>query len=71
MHDDVVGNSRPVGVDVASGVEATPGRKRPERLAAFIRNARKAKGAARTQTTRGADATRYENDFRIEGVPQP
>lgn len=30
----------PWGVDVASGVEAEPGRKSPERLAAFIKNAR-------------------------------
>jgi phosphoribosylanthranilate isomerase len=35
----------PWGVDVASGVEATPGRKDPERLAAFIRNARESKTA--------------------------
>ena len=34
----------PWGVDVASGVEATPGRKDPERLASFIRNARESKG---------------------------
>jgi phosphoribosylanthranilate isomerase len=35
----------PWGVDVASGVEATPGRKDPERLASFIRNARESKAA--------------------------
>jgi phosphoribosylanthranilate isomerase len=35
----------PWGIDVASGVEAAPGRKDPERLASFIRNARESKAA--------------------------
>lgn len=33
---------RPFAVDVASGVEASPGVKDPERIAAFVRNARAA-----------------------------
>jgi phosphoribosylanthranilate isomerase len=33
---------RPWGVDVASGVEATPGSKDPEKVARFVRNAREA-----------------------------
>ncbi|HEY6412372.1 MAG TPA: phosphoribosylanthranilate isomerase [Edaphobacter sp.] len=35
----------PWGVDVASGVEAEPGRKDPEKLVAFLKNARESKAA--------------------------
>jgi phosphoribosylanthranilate isomerase len=37
---DAIQNLRPWGIDVASGVEQTPGKKSPEKLAAFIRKAR-------------------------------
>jgi phosphoribosylanthranilate isomerase len=37
---EAVTGLEPWGVDVASGVEAVPGKKSPERLDAFIRRAR-------------------------------
>jgi phosphoribosylanthranilate isomerase len=44
LRDDNVANAisrlNPWGVDVASGVEAQPGKKSPEKLAAFIHAAR-------------------------------
>lgn len=39
---EAIGMLRPWGVDVVSGVEATPGRKDPARVRAFISNARTA-----------------------------
>jgi phosphoribosylanthranilate isomerase len=38
---EAISRLNPWGLDVASGVEAEPGRKSPEKLAAFISNARK------------------------------
>jgi phosphoribosylanthranilate isomerase len=43
---DAIAALRPRGVDVASGVEAAPGVKDPQKLRAFIRNARVAAGTA-------------------------
>ena len=37
---DAIQTIRPYAVDVASGTESSPGIKDPERLRAFIRNAR-------------------------------
>jgi phosphoribosylanthranilate isomerase len=43
---EAISELNPWGVDVASGVEKGPGRKDPDKLASFIRNARAAKNIA-------------------------
>jgi len=54
LNPDNVGEAivtlRPWGVDVASGVEAKPGRKDPAKLKAFVENARIAATKARLET---------------------
>ena len=40
---EAVSKLAPWGVDVASGVESTPGHKDPEKVPAFVKNARNAK----------------------------
>jgi phosphoribosylanthranilate isomerase len=42
---DAIALVRPWGVDVASGVESTPGRQDPDRVARFVRAAREAAGS--------------------------
>ena len=50
---DAIGQVRPWGVDVVTGVEASPGRKDPRRLRAFVSAA---KAAARPAHEPVADA---------------
>ncbi|MGQ9902089.1 MAG: phosphoribosylanthranilate isomerase [Fimbriimonadales bacterium] len=44
---EAIRTARPAGVDVSSGVEAAPGRKDPDKVRQFVRNAKTALEAAR------------------------
>jgi phosphoribosylanthranilate isomerase len=43
---EAIRSARPFGVDVASGVEAAPGKKDPEKMKAFVKSAREGFGIA-------------------------
>lgn len=64
---DAIAHLRPFGVDVATGVEAAPGRKDPQKVREFVRRARLAAAAAgepgRSRSTRGP-----LRDWRSDGV---
>lgn len=57
---DAIAQVRPWGVDVATGVEAAPGRKDPRKLRSFIANAKAAAPVAYEGA--GADPYDWQND---------
>jgi phosphoribosylanthranilate isomerase len=66
LHPDNVAQAvarlHPFGVDVCSGVESSPGRKDPKRLAAFVANARRAAHDVALGHEPPADGGRGEGD---------
>jgi phosphoribosylanthranilate isomerase len=61
---DAIAHLRPFGVDVATGVESSPGRKDPRKLADFVHNAR---AAAAVAGLRPAPSTSTDAPDEIEG----
>jgi phosphoribosylanthranilate isomerase len=61
---DAVAHLRPGGVDVASGVEAAPGRKDPLLLREFIANARRAEAAVAARDPLEAPVAGEPYDWR-------
>ena len=61
---DAVANLRPAGVDVASGVESSPGRKDPLLVRDFIVNARRAGAEDRARHAHAEGATEEPYDWR-------
>jgi hypothetical protein len=60
---------RPFGVDVASGVEASPGRKDPRKLRRFVEAAREA--GARLDDRAGRRVEDDGDDERVAGRTRP
>jgi phosphoribosylanthranilate isomerase len=67
---EAVQHLRPRGVDVASGVESSPGRKDPQKLRAFVRNARDAATAAAT-SRRGPGSRPLGDEDEAGEAPGP
>jgi phosphoribosylanthranilate isomerase len=61
---DAVANLRPAGVDVASGVESSPGRKDPVLLRDFITRARQAHDDTVARDAVGGDDGEEPYDWR-------
>lgn len=63
---EAVARLTPRGVDVASGVEASPGRKDPRKLREFIVNARQAAAGAAAPTGGATDAVFPDEELKPE-----
>lgn len=68
---EAIAHLRPYGVDVASGVEASPGRKDPHLLRDFVTNARQAARAVADEHPGGGDAADDEHPGEVDGDDGP
>jgi phosphoribosylanthranilate isomerase len=59
---DAIAHLHPFGVDVATGVESTPGRKDPHKVAAFVAAARRAAAEVKVLHDESAELTRAPDD---------